>query len=116
LTDTVKLRLTESQKNRAFPVVAPKGNFVVAGKELRFAVSDLITAVDTSLIQLVNPADTSSIQQYSWRIEQNEWVIDTRSFPSEKVLFSFESGAIQGACGTANLRNTVTITLRPEKE
>lgn len=116
ITDTSKLRISESQRNKAMAITPPKGNFVVAGKELWFSVQDIIATVDTSRIRIINPADSTQLTNYTWRTEQNRWILDTRSVTAKNLQFVFENGAFTGELGTSNLRNTLTLDIRPEKE
>lgn len=115
ITDTVKLRLTENQKGKNFAVSPPKGNFARVTDTIRFTVPDLITAIDTSKIRIVNLADTSRIVDYAYRFERNEWLFYASQIQTEKLEISFEPEAFRGASGATNLRSMQIIQLKENK-
>lgn len=115
-TDTVSLRMTDVSKNKNLAIQPPFQNRTFPNEPIVFSVADEIDHVDTSLIQVLSLPDSTLLKNYTYAFDKGALSLDFGSLKSEKVVFSFTSGAITGKTGKGSMVSTQAVRTYQEKE
>jgi uncharacterized protein (DUF2141 family) len=115
LTDTASYRLLAAQKNGLIRIKSdPTSGVYAPNDSIRFLVNDLITAVDTSLFNLISLEDSSEL------IAPIFWINNALIFQMDRGISTtyslrMDAGAIQTTSGT-NTAFSTTFTLNSPKK
>jgi len=117
IQDTVTFRFSASDREASVTLRPHIANGLVSPWDsISYFCNDFITAIDTSLIEIVNPEDSSLIRNYSIDHSYNSF---TLSFENREELKSlkilFKKGAIMTTNGSSTLLNT-SLTFQSEKK
>jgi uncharacterized protein (DUF2141 family) len=114
-TDTITTRLTERDKTKKLvPVVS--GGKIGPHQALAFEVYDLVSSLDTALITLTDPDDSSKISLRSFELTQNILSLDIDRDKHKRVEVSFKKGAIRTTAGMDHDEFKTTVDLLYEKD
>jgi hypothetical protein len=114
-SDTITTRLTERDKTKKLvPVLS--GGKIGPHQALAFEVNDLVVSLDTALITLTDPDDSSKISLRSFELTQNNLSLDIDRDKHKRVEVSFKKGAIRTTTGMDHDEFKTTVDLLYEKD
>lgn len=117
LNDTITARFTERDKTRKInPVPVFSGGKIGPHQELSFEVNDLITSLDTSLISLADPDDSSRVSLRSYTLKQSVFTLDVDRNKHKRVEITIKKGAIRTNTGIDHDDFKSTVDLLYEKD
>lgn len=101
--DTISARFTDRDKlGKIQPEPLYSGGRVGPNESFSFRVNDLIQSVDTSLLALRDPDDSSNIILKSVSTDQNSFTVNFDRGDHKRVELTFKPGAIQTYSGIVN--------------
>jgi uncharacterized protein (DUF2141 family) len=116
-TDTITARLTEREKTgKVVPTAVFYGGKIGPQEEFAYQINDLILSVDTSLLVLKDPSDSSEINIKDVKIDQNKLTVDFDRSKHKRVEITFKKGALQTKSGTVSEELGNTVELLYEKD
>lgn len=114
-TDTVRTRIPPT-RNKVQRISFQKPDYF-AGQPLIFSIKDLIDAVDTSKISIINMKDSSYILNYTYEIKaSNELHLMVPDFDGERIKVIIKPGAISATTGWVFPEFEQIFTKRISKE
>lgn len=114
--DTISLRFSENTANAPLQFNSiNRTNTYAPSDTVGFMLNDLITSVDTSLIQIKNLVDSNVLNKYSYSIQKNKLYFVFDKTELSRLAFEFKPEAIGGIRSQLDAEEFI-ITLNPERK
>lgn len=114
--DTISLRYSEKTTNA--PLILNSkiiSNTYAPSDTVAFVLNDLITAVDTSLVEIQNLTDSLPFNSYSYSIDKNTLYFHFDKQELTRMSFEFKPNAIRSLRDSLGTEEYI-ITLNPERK
>ena len=113
IRDTLKFRITKD--NRSAPIrikTSKKNNTFAPSEKIEFIVNDLITSIDTSLIEVVNIKDSIRVTDYSFTLNQNKLIFNLERDSIQQYSLLFKNQAVLTSHGETS-EQFFNVQLKP---
>ena len=114
ITDTASYRILSARKSSFVRIKSVKEE-LAPSDSLWFTLNDLITAVDTSLIEVTNTTDSLVIRDYAYSFKGNRLLLDVTRADGKKLSINFKKGAVTTLSGISS-PNTHGIKFNPARK
>ncbi|MGB0915012.1 MAG: hypothetical protein ACPGVI_03025, partial [Crocinitomicaceae bacterium] len=114
--DTISLRYSEKTTNAPLILNSKiRSNTYAPSDTVAFVLNDLITAVDTSLVEIQNLTDSLPFNSYSYSIDKNTLYFHFDKQELTRMSFEFKPNAIRSLRDSLGTEEYI-ITLNPERK